>query len=396
MADLDIAVTADLTRDHVEQCAIARVGLTDFGSASYIPALDALLASMRDEAQLNAAGIAAQGERIVNALSNRLRRVDLLRRHPEILEETVNVAAVIVGLPRTGSTMLHRLLSASPQLTALRWWESVYPLPLDGDAVDDRADRIEKAKTLVADILGSAAGFEAIHPLDALAYDEELPLIEQSFLSSLPESGMYLPSYGAHLLAADQSYAYEELVQYLKILQWSSPERRGRRWVLKCPHHLSAVRLVLRIFPTAAIVMTHRPIDQLMGSWYSMVASSTGAGTDADFAHAQAEHWTHWWKHGTEELARARAGAEERFVDIDYRALLTEPLEQARRAATAAGLAITPTDITAWQAWLDGNQRDARPTHKYSLEQFGIDRARLDRDFAVYTKAFPMAAPISA
>ncbi|WP_336951293.1 sulfotransferase [Sphingobium aromaticivastans] len=389
------ASTDDFSPDRLMTFAKVRTGLEDFGEDHFLAPLEVLTRAIREEAQLNAAGVAAMGERLVNALANRLRRVALFKAHPEIADQKVEVAALIVGLPRTGSTMLHRLLSASPQLTAVKWWESVFPLPRDGDA-EDVAHRQADAEQLVRDIMSSASGFDAIHPLDAHAFDEELPLIEQSFMSNMPESMMYLPSYGEWLLAADQSKAYDELIDFLKIFQWQDATRKGQKWVLKCPHHLTAVQTVLDRFPKAAIVMTHRPITKLMPSWYSMVASLTGAYSDADFAALQAEHWTQRLRQNLVDLVAARDKAADRFVDVDYRELLTQPLVEAQKVLAAAGLTVTDADLAAWQGWLDGNQRDNRPSHQYSIEQYGLTAARLDEDFAFYTKAYPMAASAAA
>jgi len=390
----DVVRAQDLQVERLKELARARTGLADFGPAHFETPLGQLTRAMREEAALNAAGYAAMGERLVNALANRLRRVALFARHPEIADERVDVGAVIVGLPRTGSTMLHRLLAASPQATAVRWWESVFPLPRESaaDAAADRAGRIADSEALVAGIMAEAAGFDAIHPLDAHADDEELPLIEQSFVSNMPESMMFVPSYGDWLLAADQRAAYGELIDYLRVLQWQSPERRGARWILKCPHHLTAVDTVLEVFPDAAVVMTHRPIAQLMPSWYSMVATLTAAYSDADHARAQAAHWTARLRRNLADMVAARARKPGRFVDVDYRSLLDRPLAEAERVFGAAGLPVGQGDRDAWTGWLAANRRDARPTHRYSLEQFGISAERLRDDFAFYTSAFPNAA----
>jgi hypothetical protein len=203
---------------------------------------------------------------------------------------------------------------------------------------------------------------------------------------------MYLPSYGDWLLAADQRQAYAELIEFLKIFQWQDPSRRGRKWVLKCPHHLTAVATVLEMFPRAAIVMTHRPISKLMPSWYSMVATLTGAYSDADHATVQAEHWTERLRQNLVDMVAARDADPVRFVDVDYRDLLNQPLVEAQRVTAAMGFVPGEADLAAWQAWLDGNKRDDRPSHKYSLEEFGISADRLQRDFDFYISAFPMAA----
>jgi len=379
---------AQLEPDALMARAKANTGLDDFGPDHFLEPLTVLTRSMREEADLNEAGIQMQGGRIVNALENRLRRQALMKAHPEIADEKVEVGAIIVGLPRTGSTMLHRLLAASPRATAMVWWETIFPLPRDESGAADITARKADAEALVEQLVGASAGFDAIHPMDAHAYDEELPLIEQSFISNIPEAMMYLPSYGAWLLEADQRAAYGELIDWLKILQWQDPSRRGQKWVLKAPHHLTAVQTVLDMFPEAVIVMTHRRIDHVIASYSSMVGSLTGGNTDTDFRAAQARHWSARLKRNLEDMMAARRNAEDRFVDVDYRKLLADPVGHAIGIFAAAGIHADDADVAAWKAWLDGNKRDNRPSHKYELADFGIDAEQLSREFAFYTNVY--------
>ena len=368
--------------------ATESTGLADFGPDHFREPLGQLVTAMNEEAQLNEAGRAVQSARIVNALENRLRRQRLMARHPEIADEPVDVGAVIVGMPRTGSTMLQRLLAASPHATAMQWWETIFPLPRDETGEADIAARKADAKALADQLVGASAGFEAIHPMDAFAHDEELPLIEQSFMSNIPESMMYLPGYGEWLLKADQRPAYGELIEWLKILQWQKPERAGRKWILKAPHHLTAVGTVLDVFPDAAIVMTHRRIDHVMASYASMIGSLTGGNTDADMRVLQARHWSQRLARNLRDLMAARADVPGRFVDVHYRDLLAQPIAHAERIFAAAGIDADSSDRAAWQGWLDGNRRDNRPSHKYDLADFGLDAAELRRDYAFYIDAF--------
>lgn len=367
-------------------------GLSDFGPDHFLEPLEVLTHAMREEADLNARGIAVHGERLINALENRLRRIELMKRHPEIACQEVDVGVVIVGLPRTGSTMLQRLLAASPKATATYWWETIFPLPRGEISTEEIAARKADAEVLARSLVETSSGFEAIHPMDALAHDEELTLIEQSFVSNIPESMLYVPSYGEWLLKADQTAAYGELTEWLKILQWQNPARAGQKWVLKSPHHLTAVQTVLDTFPNAVIAMTHRRIEHVMGSWYSMVASLTGGNTDTDFASRQAAHWTQRLERNLVDMFAAREQAEDRFVDIHYRRLLEKPLACARDVFSSAGIPVDSADEAAWSGWLESNKRDNRPSHKYDVADFGISTADLQRDFAFYSDRFSVAS----
>ena len=106
---------------------------------------------------------------------------------------------MIVGLARTGTTMLHRLLSADPGLYSARWWEVRFPAPFPGWDWRAPDPRIAEARAQVQWILEHQPVLAAIHPWDAEGPDEEIMLIEHSFLSHVPESGANVPSYRAWL-----------------------------------------------------------------------------------------------------------------------------------------------------------------------------------------------------
>lgn len=369
--------------------AVERTGLADFGPDRFIEPLGVLVNAIRNEAQLTAQGAKAQVDRLINSLECRLRKMALLSKHPEILDQQVRVGAVIVGLPRTGSTMMHRLLAASPQLTATVWWETIYPIPLSVAKVNDFNQRIEMAQRLVEQILGAAEGFDSMHPLDALAHDEELTLIEHSFVSNMPESMMYVPSYGDWLLKTDQTAAYYELVEYLQILQWQSDDRASCMWVLKSPHHLTATQTVLDVFPEALIVVPHRAVDSVLPSWYSTVASLSQADSDMpELARKQAVHWTGRLGRTLSDMMAVRLKREDRFFDVGYKDLMADPIKVCVKAMERMSMQAGAKDLDAFAAHLNANKREMRPSHDYRLDDYGIHPNELREVFAEYSARF--------
>ena len=113
--------------------AARQTGLSDFGDDWFFANIDVLIPSLNKQAKLSAEGIYGAQHMIVSGLVNRLRHLQLVKDNPEILDEQVNVAAVLTGLPRTGSTMLHRMLAAAPKLTGVRWYETQNYVPLEGE-----------------------------------------------------------------------------------------------------------------------------------------------------------------------------------------------------------------------------------------------------------------------
>src|SRR5262249_35021304 len=159
--------------------------------------------------------------------------------YPEIVQEKIAPPLVIVGLPRTGTTKLHRLLSCDPRFHWMAWWESIYPVPFDNEKLEKPEARIAQARSDVAMMTTAMPKLMAIHPMDADAADEEVMLIENSFLSAF-NAYADVPSYMAWLDKQDQRPAYRYLVRMLQFLQWQKRQRSviADRWVLKAPHHL--------------------------------------------------------------------------------------------------------------------------------------------------------------
>jgi hypothetical protein len=213
--------------------------------------------------------------------------------------------------------------------------------------------------------------------MDPLAHDEDLMIIEQSFVSTMPEAMMYVPSYGAYVLQADDAWVYDELVDYLKILQWQSPARAGRKWILKSPNHMQHVPTIMKKFPEAVIAMTHRDIVQVMGSWFSLAESLRRADSNADLTRENVAHWIKRWGVGLQTTAAAREAAPDRFIDIAYTDLLAAPLRAAEAIHARAALPFGPDTHDALQAWLTAHPRDARPSHRYALADYGVDEATL-------------------
>jgi len=369
--------------------AARRTGLSDFGDHWFREPLAVLLDSMQREAQLSAAGITEQTERLLTGLVNRLKIEDFCKRHPEIASEPVSVGAVIVGLGRSGSTMLQRLLAEAEGAAAIRWWETLSPVPFPGEPPGDPSARINLAVQVVDGILAANPGLLAIHPFDARAADEEVMLLEQAFVSSAPESYMHVPSYGAWLEGADQSPAYLELRRILQMLTWQQPARRTKKWILKTPHHLTALDTVAKVFPEAKIVMPHRDPLKTVVSWCSLVQTLSAPSSDAIDPKRIGDHWSRRLARNLDRFMKVRdALGAERFVDVNYAALTRAPVSVAMDVLRQIGLSPTADDERRIQAWAVANARDVRSTHHYAPEDFGLSKRQLEMLFADYRGRF--------
>ncbi len=378
-----------LTYEALTEEARRRTGLDDFGSESFVEPLRVLLDSIGREARLSAMGHLIQVENILNLLGTRLRTVQAVKDHPEILDEKVTVAATIVALHRTGSTLTHRMLSSAPSMTALAWWEAQYPVPLPGEVRGQPDERRRLSQEKLEMWLKAMPDLMSIHPMSLDQPDEETTILEGSFCGLSPESFLRVPSYARWSETADHSHAYEDLKLMLQYLQWQDVSRRGRSWILKTPSHLPSPEALAKAFPETVIIMTHRDPLKTTPSFCSMSYTLQTMQSDQVDPVELGAHWSKRLARLMDRLleARARIG-EHRFFDVKYENLIADSLGTARHIFERIGRVLTPADEAAMRAWLAANGRDNRPSHNYSLEQFGLSADQLKAAFAAYRQRF--------
>jgi hypothetical protein len=365
--------------------AQAETGLTELDGPDVHEPLERLTHALRTEAALTSAGVQSWHARLLGILSTRLRACDWFRREPGILAERLPPAVVILGLGRTGSTLLQRLLAADPRFYSAAWWECRFPVPAPDDVPGAR--RIAAAQAEVAAILASNPDLAAIHPWDALGADEEILLLDQTLTSTTAESMAHVPSYRRWLREQDLRPAYRYLLQMLQFLQWQKRQRgvTAQRWVLKTPMHLGYVDVLMELWPQTRFVQTHRDPIATIPSFASMVRNLWKAGSDADQAQEAGRQWCETLAMHIEHCMAVRERAPEgTFVDVDYRDTVARPLEVVSRVEAAIGLSLTDAARARVAAYIEAHPRDARPPHRYGLEEFGFSRADLAARFRRY------------
>ena len=194
-------------------------GLDDRG---FEERLDLLLSGLREEAGLSAFGVLSNHTLLVSLLRSRLLIQDLLDRHPEILEIPITAPIVIVGLPRTGTTHLHNLISADPALRSLPYWESLEPVlrPSEQPAPGEPDPRIARTQLAVDMIDAAMPLFKRMHEMTVDHVHEEIQLLAIDFSSMLFETMALMPTWRDYYLTHDQTPHYEYLKQVLQVLTW--------------------------------------------------------------------------------------------------------------------------------------------------------------------------------
>lgn len=364
-------------------------GLADFGPPTFVPPLTALVESLEHEADLNAIGVGLQRTRLVELLKNRLRLQALLERHPEIEDEPIAPPVIILGLPRTGTTMLQRLLSTDPRFLPTRWYEVRFPVPDPDWNFDEAHDaRIPRAQAEVAAMIAANPELLAIHPLDALAPDEDLMLLENAFLSSVPGSQANLPSYNAFYERDDGRISTREHRRMLQLLQWQ--RRRaghavdGRPWLLKAPAHMSIFEAMRETYPGARFIMSHRDPLACIPSISSLYFEFWRIASDHADPAACGRYSAHFYGAALDRTIAAAAKEPDRFLDLEYEDLMRRQDEVLERIYAFLGWPIEPQTRAGFARWRAENPRDRRKPHHYRIEDFGLTRRGLEQAYAGY------------
>jgi hypothetical protein len=359
-------------------------GLSQFDGPAIEEPLERLTRALRTEARLNEVGVHTWHARLLNTLTTRLRARDWFVRHPEILEEKLPPPVVILGLARTGTTLLHRLLATDPRFYAGAWWEVRFPVPEADDISGEK--RIAAAKAEVAGILAAVPEMAAIHPWDALGADEDIMLIDHTLLSTTAESLAHLPTYRSWIHSQDLRAGYAYLLQLMKFLQWQK-KRRGQRadyWVLKTPMHLGYVEVIAELMPGATFVQTHRDPIATIPSFASMVHMLWAMGSDSADPREAGRQWSETLEQHLNHCLDQRERLANRFIDVNFRDTVTEPVKVVERIYQDIGLPMTDATRAGISAYMSTHPREGRPKHEYTLEEFGFTRAELEQRFRRY------------
>jgi len=370
------------------EAASRETGLEDFGGDEFREPLRQILRGLETEAHLTPLGRVVARRDLLGLLTNRLRLTEDRKRHPAIAGERIARPFFIIGLPRTGSTLLHHLIGQDPASRAPQAWEVMAPSPPPEQARYEIDPRIADAERKLQWLDWLAPDFKAIHPLGARLAIECIAILSHSFLSSRFHTTYRVPSYQAWLKEQDLRPAYAYHRRFLEHLQWRTP---AERWVLKAPAHCYALDALFAVYPDALVVQTHRDPRAVLGSVASLTLSIQSAFADPlDLREIGREVMQSW----TDGLARAmrmrHAGAiaAERFFDVRYQELLRDPIGTVRRIYTHFGLLLSAEGERRMRSYLASNPQHKHGRHDYALEAFGLDGTVLDKQFRRYRELF--------
>jgi hypothetical protein len=314
-------------------------------------------------------------------------RAQLLRRivNREVLAGTPASGVVlprplvIVGLPRSGTTLLHVLLACDPAAFAPRFWQLQQPVPPPAGALD-RGSRRVRAGLMVGASRIMIPRLRAIHPLGAGQPEECIFLFRDLGNLAVP-----FPAFGYLRWVREVDAGAADYREYRRQLQLLAVDRPGLRPILKSPFHLGHLDDLVATLPDVVVVHTHRDPATALASWCSL-AATIGRGTVASVdLPTLGQSWLDFWADAAERAVVGRGASEpRRFHDVRYDDLVADPLGQVRRLYEFAGLTLSLAAQRRMERWVDRHHRRRSLHHRYDLARFGLDRSTVDARFRAY------------
>jgi hypothetical protein len=377
-------MTKQLNADELISEAQLATGLQRFDSDSFREGLDILVADLNREAPTEPF-VERNRRDIVAALAIRLKVTAYLDQHPELLTRPIERPVFVFGIPRTGTTLLSNLLAADPARRSPLTWEIDDPVPPPTSSTlynDPRAlARLEAERQMLAarPDLGKYYRGSAIYPNECMFF------MISDFKGLLWEGRGKLPNYRDWLFQTDTTSTYLYHKRFLQLLQADAPGI----WNLKMPSHGLWLSTLLKVYPDARLIWTHRDPLTATGSFCSLMAFSNTVSTEKDHSAWVAENYPWQAIQHVDRIMDAREKlGHDRIIDVHYADLVRDPLPTMRTLYGALGDAFTPEAEAGMKAWLADNPQDKFGKHEYKLKQFGLTPEEVTARFERYLSEY--------
>jgi hypothetical protein len=369
--------------------AAARAARSDqAGDESFREALPLFFDAIASEADLTWLGRVMCRQSLLGFLQNRFSVYRYRAAHPEIVGVPIERPVFIVGLPRTGTTILHNLLTQDAANRAPLAWEVQFPDPPPQTATFHTDSRIDKARTHFGHMDTMAPSLASIHEIGAELSQECMPILAQTMLGPQLSMIFDVPSYQAWVDTQSHAPAYTYHRHFLEHLQ--SNHMRDR-WVLKSPVHLRSLDALLAEYPDAHIIFTHRDPAKTIPSLASLYCVIRGLGSDSVDPRALGRQQSTWWADSLDEAIAVRAKHRDKadqFIDVQFEEVVADPVAVLGRAYERFDIPWSADIEGRMRTFLAENPREKHGVHRYEMADFGLDLGQIRARFEGYCKAY--------
>ncbi len=371
------------TVDDLKDSAVRTVGLDDFGTDddNYLEALGVLLESYRSEADFTELGSKMSRFFLRNALVARLLSEASWKQHPQHASVAITAPIFVTGLPRTGTTALHRLLCGDPRHQGLELWLAEFPQPRPPRETWPQNPVFAELKRRFAQAHKENPDYTGLHFMTADEVEECWQLLRQSVHSVSYETLAHVPTYAQWLARQDWTRPYERHRKNLQLIGLNEPEKR---WVLKNPSHLFALDAIFAVYPDALVIQCHRPPETIMASMCSLAQHTTAGWSNRFVGATIGSDSLETWSRGLERFNAVRATVNPgQFCDVEYDDLARDPIGTVENVYARFGIAMTDDACEALQRTAEASRQGSRaPKHSYSLADYGLTEEQVRERFS--------------
>ena len=371
------------TVDDLHASAVKACGLDDFGvdDDGYREALRVLLESFQRDADLTELGSKMQRFFVRNALVARLVSEAAFKQYPQHADVTIERPIFVTGLPRTGTTAIHRLLTADPRHQGLELWLAEFPQPRPPRESWSQNPVFQQIDAQFAQAHEENPDYTGLHYMTADEVEECWQLLRQSLHSVSYETLAHVPTYSRWLSQQDWTKPYQRHRKNLQLIGLNDAEKR---WVLKNPSHLFALDALFATYPDALVVQCHRPAETIMASMCSLAQHTTEGWSNVFSGDVIGQDSLETWSRGLESFDAVRAKHDQaQFYDLDYFEFIKDPISVVEKIYGQFGIEFTDAARESMTTMHAESQRGPRaPKHTYSLADYGLTDEQVKARFA--------------
>ena len=377
--------------DQLMTQAAAATGLSDFGTGYETP-LKVLVDAVGTDIRVDERNVRQLSGPIIALLISRLYSEEGWKKRPDCRGRLLRAPLVVTGLPRTGTTALHKLLSIDPQFQGLEQWLIGTPMPRPPRAKWPKVPEFRVAVEQQERFLAAVPQMRVSHEVNADEVDECLNLLAQSFVSHYPSTGLGLPTYDHWWRQQDETASYRRFADNLRLVGADEPDKR---WLLKNPGHITHLDALFAAFPDACVIQTHRDPAKCIPSVCSVIypARRFFHAADVDAAALGARE-LEFWAWSAERAETVRCSRPDRFYDVRFADFQSQPIAVVEAIYRHFGLELTGTDRAAMVAWLAQNPQHKHGRHDYAAETFGLNGAIIRARFSDYMSRYQLEEPV--
>jgi hypothetical protein len=376
--------------DQLHELVAKEVGSTDFGPGDYLPGLKVLLQSMDYDPHFSESGRRAAWGLVVGVLKGRAYAIRSMKENPGFDAHAISSPVVITGVPRTGTTALHRLMAVDPRFQGLQSWLLDSPMPRPPIETWSSYPEFQKTVAVLEAQQAAAPQQRAAHYLAAEEVHECCMLLRQGFVSNLWSCGWSAPTYDAWWQRQSEAPAYDHYYRCVQLIGSNEPEKR---WLLKNPGHIHHLDLLFAVFPDAKVIQTHRDPAKAIPSLVSLLMllhPLMEEGRTQQRAENMLVREVANWADAVRRAEKVREQHPGQVLDVVHADFHAQPMAVLERIYAFIGMEIPPDTRAAFARRIEEKPELARGVHRYDIADFGMTEEEARAPFGDYVQRYDL------